>query len=145
MPLLAGEGGGGGGGGDFRFGANPSVVFNFVEVNFSATQFRFGFDYTVPALRRALIQRVDVSTRLDATVPPAGTVLVTQDFVPSGGASNALDIMELLAGDGPGTVSLFGLPFGYLLPGDRLVVFLSAAAAASGVFRSAIHGIEYDV
>lgn len=135
----------GGGGDNFRVGANPSVVFDFVDISFSASSTRTGFDYTVPALRRCVIERVDVIVRVDATIIPAGTIIVSQIFTPSGGGSNSLRIMDFMAGDGPGVVSLLGLPFGQMLPGDNLEVFLSASAAGSGGnLRSALHGVEYD-
>ena len=144
MPFL-GLGGSGATPDDFRFGANPLVIFDFVDIAFSASSFRTGFDYTVPANRRCAIERVDVVTRVDGTIIPAGTIIVSQDFIPSGGGSNNLRIMDLMAGDGPGVVSLLGLPFGHMLEGDTLKTTLSATAAGTGGnFRSALHGVEYD-
>ena len=143
MPIAFAIDGGGTPPDDFRFGANPLVIFDFVDIGFSATSFRTGFDYTVPASRRCVIERVDVVTRVDATL--TGTIIVSQDFIPSAGGSNLLRIMDLMAGDGPGVVSLLGLRFGHMLEGDNLKVTLSATGAGSGgTFRSALHGIEYD-
>lgn len=140
------EGAGGATKDDFRIGNNPLVINDFIDNAFSATTFLVGFDYTVPALRRCVIERVDVIVRVNGTIIPAGTILVIQEFTLSGGGPNALRILDFIESQGPGVVSLLGLPFGQMLPGDRLRLFLSSTAAGTtGTLRTVIHGVEYDV
>lgn len=131
---------------DFRIGLNPLVIGRFFNTAFAATQFTInGAVYVCPAGRRAVIERVDVIVRVDGTIPGGGEIFVNQSFQPAIGGAQTLRLLDFMPGDGPGVVSVLGLRFGQLLPVDALVLSATAQAAASGFFRTAIHGVEYDV
>ena len=118
---------------------------DFREHSFGNTTFRTGFNYTVPAGRRAIIERLDVSVYLDGTIAAGGTVSVDINFIPAGGASHALQIFDLRVGDGPGQVDSFAQRWGQLLPGDQIQTFLSSLnCGTTGSYRSQIRGVEYD-
>jgi hypothetical protein len=57
-----------------------------------------------------------------------------------------MKVIDLFGGDGPGTTGLIE-PFGHMLPGDFIQINLTAIniGSAGNFFRTALHGIEYDV
>lgn len=130
---------------DFRIGLNPSVINVLVTSLFAATQPVTGFVYVVPAGRRCVIERIDLIVRVDGTIPAGGEIFINQSFQPAVGGAQTIRIMDLMEGEGPGVVSLLGLPFGQMFAVDALVVSLTAISAASGFWRSQLHGVEYDV
>ena len=122
------------------------VIGEFVNTGFAATAFgTAGALYIVPFNRRAIIERIDVIVRVDGTIPAGGEIFVNQAFQPFVGPSQSLRLLDFMPGDGPGVVSLLGLRFGQLLERDAVVLSLTAQNAASGFFRTTIHGVEYDV
>ncbi len=132
---------------DFRTGANPSVISVFFNTGFGATAFSLlGALYVCPVGRRAFIERIDISVNIAATIAGAGQLFVDQIYAPSGAASQPMKVMDFFAGVGPGTAGVIE-PFGHMFPGDSLFLNLTAIAIGSGgnFFRSAFHGVEYDV
>ncbi len=134
---------------NFRIGDNPltDLANDFFDQSFANTTFAFGFNYVVPPLRRAFIDRVDIIVRVEGPpVIPGGLITVVQNYIASGGPAAAEDVMVFEPGEGPGTSSILGKPFGLLLPGDTLQCFISTLnCGTSGRFISSIRGAEYDV
>jgi hypothetical protein len=132
---------------DFRTGGNPTLISIFTNSGFGATQFGLlGFAYGVPAGRRAIIERIDFSVNLAGTIAGGGQLFVDQTYSPSGGAGQPMKVLDLFAGDGPGTAGRVD-SFGHMLAGDFIQINLTAISigTAGNFFRTALHGIEYDV
>ena len=132
---------------NFRIGLNPSVISVFFNTGFGATVFGLlGAFYIVPVGRRAIIERIDISVNLAGTIAGGGQLFVDQAFSPAGGPGQPMKVMDLFAGDGPGTAGLIDT-FGQMFPGDAIQLNLTAISIGSGgnFFRSAYHGVEYDV
>lgn len=129
---------------DFR-DRDPLVINEFLGSTYANTTFRAMSDYTVPAARRCVIERIDLLVSLDGTVAAGGTFSVFQVFTPSGGIDASVEMMKPVPGDGPGRLTLFGLWFGQMLPGDRLRVFLTTLnVGITGDVDTLFHGVEYD-
>lgn len=134
--------------GDFYIGANPLTELpnDFFDRSFGNTTFAFGFNYVVPLGRRAFIERVDIILRVTGPpVIPGGIIRVDQNFIAAGASAASIDVMVFGPGEGPGTSSILGKPFGLLNPGDTLQTFLSSTnCGTSGTYISSIRGVEYD-
>ncbi len=133
--------------GDFYIGQNPTTELgdDFRDHSFGNTTFRFGFNYQVPAGRRAFVERVDIIVRVDGIIVPGGTIIVEQNFFVDGGIQNSVQLMSFGGGHGPGTSSILGKPFGLLNPLDTLQTFFSSTnCGTAGDYISSIRGVEYD-
>jgi hypothetical protein len=133
--------------GDFLIGSNPTTELgdDFRDHSFFNTTFRFGFNYQVPAGRRAFIHRIDIIVRVDGIIVPGGTIRVDQNFFVDGGIQNSMRLMSFVAGEGGGVSNILGKPFGLLNPLDTLQTFLASTnCGTSGNYLSMIRGVEYD-
>lgn len=129
---------------DFR-DRNPTIIHQVTDATFSGNTSLLGFDYTVPADRSAIMDYAHIVLRLNSTIVPSGTLAVELNYVPDAGAIGSTWIMRLVHGDGPGDIHEIGVPIGHLLALDRCVVSMAhIVPTPSGIFRTTLHGIEYD-
>ncbi len=133
---------------DFRIGLNPLVIQRDFSNNYTNTTFRFLWQYTVPAGRRAIIEYINVILTADGTIIPAGSVSVVSNYILSGGPNTSTSFIFMRSGDGPGRIAKLGIIGGLgrqMLTGDTWQCFLSSVnCGTTGLVRTTFAGIEYD-